>query len=132
VKSEWKPVLYTYVIYLYTALVVRIAYCVKGKKVSFFLNHAMRTRNGEYCFFNLGARWGWVVNILILREAWGLQSPPPFCIFIMLPQVMKSNVCIYIYTNGNILHISKSGTKPLLSHDFPQRALLESITNKII
>jgi hypothetical protein len=43
VKSEWKTVLYTDEIYLYTALVVRIAYCVNGKKVRFPLNHAMRT-----------------------------------------------------------------------------------------
>ena len=93
-KSEWKPVLYTDEIYLCTALVVRIAYCVKGKKVSFFPKPCHEDTEGEYCSFNLGARWVWVVNSLILREAWGLQSPPPFCIFIMLPRVMKRNVCV--------------------------------------
>jgi len=94
VKSEWKPVLYTDEIYLYTALVVRIAYCVKGKKGKFFPKPCHEDTEGEYSFFNLGARWGWVVNILILREAWGLQSAPLFCIFIMLPHMMKSNVYI--------------------------------------
>jgi hypothetical protein len=75
VKSEWKPVLYIDEIYLYTALVERIAYCVNGKKLRFFPKPCHEDTEGEYCFFNLGAGWGGGVNIPILRTAWGLQSP---------------------------------------------------------
>ena len=84
-KSEWKSVLNIDDICLHTALIVRIAYCVKGKKISFSLNHAMRTRRESTVSLTSALDGGWVVNILILRAACGLQSPP-FCIFIMLPQ----------------------------------------------
>ena len=95
-----KPALYIDEMYIYTAL-VRVAYCVKGKKKGkFYPKTCYGDTEGEYSSFNFGARWRWVVNILILQAAWGLQSlphpphPTPACILIVLPHVMKSNVYV--------------------------------------
>jgi hypothetical protein len=52
-------------------------------KVKFTIEHAMKTqkrsRTLTYSFFNLGARWGWVVNVTP-RPLYPRERPGIHCI----------------------------------------------------
>jgi len=55
----------------------------KNAKVTFTLVHATKAQRGSrlqlYCFFNLGARWGWVVNAKP-RLLYSWERPGAHCI----------------------------------------------------